>query len=150
MKHTSNEPRWTPIRRMAYPPLKFVLPETLAWWPFPAFPPAARLAVVAGRPAERGLYVVRIRVPHGTKLMPHSHPENRIYTVISGVFHAGVGEHFSSDAVVAYPPGSTILLPGDMPHFHWAKSGEFVVQVMGVGPFDIDYLDWLDDPRSFR
>jgi hypothetical protein len=50
--------------------------------------------------------------------------------------------------VVAYPPGSVIVLPGDTPHFHWAKSGEYVTQVMAVGPLGLDYLDPGDDPRT--
>jgi len=37
--------------------------------------------------------VQRVRVPHGVKLMPHRHPEDRVYTVISGVFYIGLGEH---------------------------------------------------------
>ena len=150
MKQAQAEPNWTPIRPMIYPPLKSVLPEALDWHSLPALPPGARFAVVAGRPAERGMYVIRIRVPHGVKLLPHRHPENRIYTVISGVLHAGVGERFNSEAAVAYPPGSTVLLPSDTPHFQWARSGEYVAQVMGIGPFGLDYIDWLDDPRSFR
>jgi hypothetical protein len=82
--------------------------------------------------------------------MPHRHPENRIYTVMSGVFYVGVGEQFDGNALVAYPPGSVVLLPGDTPHFHWAKSGEYITQVMGTGPLGIEYLDWMDDPRSQR
>jgi hypothetical protein len=66
-----------------------ILPEEINWQPFPAFPPAARLAVMIGHPSEPGPYVVRVKVPGGTKLMPHKHPEDRIYTVMSGVFYIG-------------------------------------------------------------
>jgi putative intracellular protease/amidase len=59
-------------------PLKAVLPADLDWKPFPAFPPEARLAVVVGRPAEAGLYVIRVKLPAGIRLMPHRHPEDRI------------------------------------------------------------------------
>ena len=52
--------------------------------------------------------------------------EDRIYTVMSGVFYIGLGEQFDGDKVMAYPPGSVIVLPGDTWHFHWAKSGEYV------------------------
>jgi quercetin dioxygenase-like cupin family protein len=144
------EPNWRPIGPDLPPPLKSMLPDSLEWRPFPAFPPEARIAVVAGRPKESGLYVIRVKVPNGIKLMPHRHPENRIYTVISGIFYVGVGQRFDERAVTAYPPGSVVLLPGDTPHFHWAKSGEYVTQVMGAGPLGIEYLDWLDDPRSYR
>ena len=68
-----------------------VLPEDIDWQPFPAFPSGARLAVMVGHPAEAGPYVVRVKVPGGTKLMPHRHPEDRIYTVMSGVFYIGLG-----------------------------------------------------------
>jgi quercetin dioxygenase-like cupin family protein len=78
---------------------------------------------------------------------PHRHPEDRIYTVISGVFYIGLGDKFDSGKVKAYPPGSVIVLPGDTPHFHWAKSGEYVTQVSAVGPLGLEYLDSADDPR---
>ena len=56
------------------------------------FRPARSLAVMVGHPAEPGPYVVRVKVPGGTRLMPHKHPEDRIYTVMSGVFYIGLGE----------------------------------------------------------
>jgi hypothetical protein len=71
-----------------------ILPEQIEWRPFPAFPPAARLAVLVGEPSLPGPYVVRVKMPAGERLMPHSHPEDRIYTVMSGVFHIGLGEQF--------------------------------------------------------
>jgi hypothetical protein len=64
-----------------------VLPEDIDWKPCSAFPPSVRLAVVVGQPSEPGPYVIRVKVPSGVKLMPHRHPEDRIYTVMSGVFY---------------------------------------------------------------
>jgi quercetin dioxygenase-like cupin family protein len=125
-----------------------ILPEDIEWKPFPAFPPAVRLAVVVGQPSEPGLYLIRVKVPSGVKLMPHRHAEDRIYTVMSGVFYVGLGDRFDGDEVAAYPPGSVIVLPGDTPHFHWAKSGEYVTQVTAMGPLDLEYLDRRDDPRE--
>jgi len=71
-----------------------ILPEDIKWQSFPAFPAAARLAVLVGHPSEPGPYVVRVKVPGGSKLMPHKHPEDRIYTVMSGVFYIGLGQMF--------------------------------------------------------
>jgi len=71
-----------------------------------------------------------------------------VYTVISGVFYIGLGDHFDDDKLQAYPPGSLIVLPGDTYHFHWAKSGEYVTQVTAIGPLGLEYLDPKDDPRS--
>ena len=126
-----------------------ILPEDIEWKPFPAFPPEARLAVLVGEPQKPGPYVVRVKVPSGVKLTPHKHPEDRIYTVMSGVFYIGLGEQFEGDKVKAYPPGSVIVLPGDTPHFHWAKSGEYVTQVTAIGPLGLKYIDAKDDPRGF-
>ncbi len=125
-----------------------VRPEDIAWRPFPAFPPSVRLAVVVGQPSEPGPYVIRVKVPSGVKMMPHKHPEDRIYTVMSGVFYIGLGDQFDGDKVEAYPPGSVIVLPGNTAHFHWAKSGEYVTQVTAIGPLGLEYLDPGDDPRE--
>jgi hypothetical protein len=127
---------------------RWALPEETRWEPFPAFPPSARLAVIVGHPSERAPYVVRVKVPAGVKLMPHRHREDRVYTVMSGVFYIGVGEQFDVGKLDAYPPGAVIVLPGGTPHFHWAKSGEYVTQVTAIGPISLEYVDSDDDPRN--
>ena len=123
------------------------MPEDIDWRPFAAFPTSVRLAVVAGRPTEPGPYVIRVKAASGAKLMPHKHPEDRIYTVISGVFYIGLGEEFDENKLQAFPPGSVIVLPGGTPHFHWAKSGEYITQVTAIGPLGLEYLHDEDDPR---
>ena len=80
--------------------------------------------------------------------MPHTHPEDRIYTVMSGVFYIGFGTVFDPDKLVAYGPGSIVILPANTPHFHWAKSGEYISQVYGTGPLGLEYVDRHDDPRN--
>jgi quercetin dioxygenase-like cupin family protein len=122
--------------------------EDMEWKPFAAFPPAARLAVLVGNPTEPGPYVIRVKLPAGTKMQPHRHPEDRIYTVISGVFYIGLGTDFDETKLTAHSPGSVLVLPGNQPHFHWAKSGEYVTQVTAIGPLGLTYLDAADDPRS--
>lgn len=124
-----------------------ILPETIKWMPFAAFPPAARLAVLVGDITKPGPYVVRVRVPPDVKLMPHRHPEDRIYTVISGVFYIGLGETFEPTKLKAYGPGSVVVLPGNTPHFHWAIAGEYITQVTGTGPLGMEYTDPKHDPR---
>jgi len=127
---------------------KATLPEDLDWKLFAAFPSSVRLAVVAGRPDQPGLYTIRVKVPGDVKLMPHRHPEHRIYTVISGVFYIGLGDEFNADKLEAYPPGAVIILPGNTSHFHWARSGEYVAQVSAIGPLGLQYVNPKDDPRQ--
>ncbi|HXJ88167.1 MAG TPA: cupin domain-containing protein [Candidatus Binatia bacterium] len=127
---------------------KSVLSEDIDWKPFAAFPPSVSLAVIVGQPSEAGPYTIRVRVPRGVKLMPHRHPEDRVYTVISGVFYIGLGEQFDSKRLEAYPPGSVVVLPGNTSHFHWAKSSEYITQVTAIGPLGLEYVSADDDPRN--
>lgn len=127
---------------------KAISPEDIDWKRFAAFPPSVRLAVVVGEPAEAAPYTIRVRELQGEKLMPHKHPEDRVYTVISGVFYVGLGDEFDATKLEAHPPGAVIVLPGNTPHFHWAKSGEYITQITAVGPLGLEYLDGKDDPRN--
>jgi hypothetical protein len=137
-----------PPRVLVYNIFGSIRSEEVGWAPFAAFPPEVRLALLVGNTKNPGPYVVRVKVPGGVKLMPHMHKEDRIYTVISGVFYVGQGDKFDPEALKAYAPGSVIVLPGSTHHFHWAKSGEYVSQVNGYGPLTIEYLDHKNDPRS--
>jgi hypothetical protein len=125
-----------------------VLPEEIDWEPFPSFPPSARLAVVVGDTSRPGSYVVRVKVPADVKLMPHIHHEDRVYTVMSGIFYIGRGEEFDEARLEAYPPGAVVVLPGGTAHFHWAKSGEYVTQVTANGPISLEYVNPDDDPHN--
>lgn len=125
-----------------------ILAEDMNWQLFPALPPPTELAVLVGKLSEPSPYVIRVKVPHGTKLMPHKHSEDRIYTVMSGVFYIGLGEKFDADKLQAFAPGSVIVLPSNTAHFHWAKSGEYIAQVTGIGPLGFEYIDPQNDPRK--
>jgi hypothetical protein len=80
--------------------------------------------------------------------MPHRRPEDRIYTVISGVFYIGLGDRFDAENLKAFPRGSVVVLPGHTWHYHWAKSGEYVTQITAIGPLGMEYKETEDDPRS--
>ena len=126
---------------------RVIWPETLDWQPFTAFPTAARLAVLIGDPGQPGPYVIRILVPAGGRVKPLRHFGDRVYTVISGVFYIGLGESFDESRLTAHAPGSVVAVPRGQAHFHWARSGGYVVQVNGIGPVNIEYLNPGDDPR---
>jgi hypothetical protein len=79
---------------------------------------------MVGHTSGPGPYVIRVKASRDAELMPHRHPEDRINTVMSGVFYIGLGDQFDGDKVQAFPPGGVIT-----DHFHWAKSGEYMTQV---------------------
>jgi quercetin dioxygenase-like cupin family protein len=125
-----------------------VRPDEIKWIPVAAYPPEVRLGIMVGDPSKPGPYTIRVKVPVGLKFPPHRHPEDRVYTVISGVFYIGLGEVFDETRLTAFGPGSVVVLPGDQPHFHWAKSGEYITQITALGPLGLDYLNPADDPRK--
>ncbi len=122
--------------------------DDVAWKRFAAFPPRARLAVLVGDPTKAGPYVIRVHLPDGVKMMPHRHTEDRIYTVISGIFYIGLGDVFDERKLVPHAPGTVVILPGGQSHFHWARSGDYVTQVNAIGPLGLAYVDRGKDPRN--
>lgn len=125
-----------------------MLPRAIKWTANPAIPAGGELAVLLGSPGKAGPYVSRVRFPADFRVMPHSHPEDRIYTVISGTWHIGLGDRFDPAALGAFPAGSVYSLSAGTSHFHWARSGQSIVQVNAVGPTAIDYVNPADDPRK--
>ncbi|MDE2138644.1 MAG: cupin domain-containing protein [Gammaproteobacteria bacterium] len=128
---------------------RVISPEQIDWQPFAGFPNAARLAVLVGDPNQGGPFLVRVRVPAGERMMPHTHAEDHVHTVISGVFYIGLGEKFDETLLTAHAPGSVLVVPGGMAHFHWAKSGEYITQINGIGPVVLTYVDPGSDRRRY-
>jgi quercetin dioxygenase-like cupin family protein len=138
----------TIVTQGAQPAPLEIRPEALSWGPNPAIPPGGLNAVVVGNPSQPGRYVLRVRFPADYRIMPHTHPEERIYTVLSGTWYIGLGDEFDGGKLKRFPPGSVFVLPPNTPHFHWARSDISVVQVNAVGPTAINYVNPADDPRK--
>ena len=106
----------------------------------------AEFSVLEGDPGSDGLFTMRIRMPDGFRINPHTHPGVERLTVISGTFHLGHGEEFDRDATTALPAGSYFSLPPG--HAHYAEAGgETVVQLSSIGPWEIEYINPEHDPR---
>jgi quercetin dioxygenase-like cupin family protein len=123
------------------------MPETLKWVE-PATLPGARLAVVQGDPSKEGLFVYRLKMPAGYRIPPHLHKASEHVTVLSGVFSVGVGEKFDQGSGQELPAGGFVAIPPNHSHFAWAGGQETVVQVHGVGPTDLTFVNPADDPRK--
>lgn len=123
-------------------------PDDIKWQDGPAsLPPGAKLAVLEGDPAKEGFFTMRLRLPDGYKIPPHTHPKVEHVTVISGTFNFGMGDKFDQNATKPMPAGAFGFWPAGMKHFVWAK-GDTIVQLHGIGPWSITYLDPADDPRT--
>jgi quercetin dioxygenase-like cupin family protein len=121
--------------------------DAMAWQDGPAsLPPGARFAVLKGDPAKEGLFTMRVRLPAGYRIMPHWHPAVEHITVLSGTFNLGMGDAFDSTGAEKMPAGSFAFLGPRMHHFAWTDE-ETVIQLHGIGPWQINYLNAGDDPR---
>lgn len=123
-------------------------PDKIEWKEGPAvLPRGAKFAVLEGDPAKEGPFVLRIKMPDGYRIPPHTHPKVERVTVISGTFHLGMGKKFDAAAGTVMPAGAYGFWEPEMEHFAWSK-GETVVQLHGMGPWGIKYVNPDDDPRS--
>jgi hypothetical protein len=125
-----------------------VTPHDIKWGdPPPVFEKGASFAVLSGDPGKNGIFVVRLKLPAGYKIMPHWHPTDEHVTVLAGTFALGMGEKLDASAAKDLPPGGYALLPAEMRHFAIAKTAA-TVQVHGTGPFVLTYVNPADDPSK--
>ncbi len=110
----------------------------------PVFNKGAQMAVLYGDPSKEGLFIVRLKMPAGYKIMPHWHPTDENVTVVSGTFAVGMGDRLDPKARLM-PAGSFFSLPARMHHFAFTRHPT-VVEVSGLGPFAINYINPDDDP----
>jgi quercetin dioxygenase-like cupin family protein len=113
----------------------------------PILQKGAQIAVVSGNPGATGPFVIRLKMPAGYKIAPHWHPTDEHVTVISGTFALGMGEKFEQTKMKELPVGGYGLLPAEMRHYAMAKTAA-VVQVHGMGPFVLNYVNPADDPSK--
>lgn len=122
--------------------------QNFKWGPAPAvFPAGAQMAVLEGDPGGNGLFTVRLRLPDGYKIAPHTHPTDENVTVISGTFRVGMGDKFENKGMLTLHAGAFVTAPQKMAHYAVA-SGETVVQVHAIGPFALTYVNPADMPKA--
>jgi hypothetical protein len=128
-------------------PMVIVTPTDLKWADGTAGPPGAKVAVIEGPANEAVPYTLPIKFPADYKVQAHWHPAIEHVTVISGTFNLGMGDKLDTEKTKALKPGSTAIIQPKTNHFAWT-SEETVVQLHGVGPQDINYVNPEDDPRK--
>jgi quercetin dioxygenase-like cupin family protein len=125
-----------------------VTPDHIKWVDGPAsLPKGAKMVILEGDPSQDGPFVMRVKLPGGFRIMPHTHPKEERVTVIRGTFYLGMGTTFDAKAAKAMPAGSYGRTGAGMKHFGWVK-GETILQLHGTGPWVIDYVNPEDDPRK--
>ncbi len=127
---------------------RVVLPEQVKWAQNPALLAGGQTAVLHGDTTKAGPYVARTKFPANFKMMPHTHPDVRTYTVLSGSLGVGFGDKFDATQATFYPAGSVFTLPANVPHYNTTGDKETVFQINSVGPTASVYVNPSDDPRK--
>jgi quercetin dioxygenase-like cupin family protein len=110
---TAEEMNWNPQGSLALPGLEQVS--------------------LVGDPSKPGPYTIRLKFPAGYKVAPHTHPDPREVTILSGTWFTGYGEKADPSLLKALPAGSFYTEPANLPHFVEVRDA-VVIQVSGIGP----------------
>jgi len=123
-------------------------PTDLKWGPAPPFvPKGAQVAVLTGDPSKDGPFVIRVKMPAHYQVPAHHHPATENITVLSGGFHAGMGDKLDKKGSRAFAPGGFVSMPANMNHFAWT-TGETVIEISSTGPLAFVYVNPADDPSK--
>ena len=121
--------------------------DQLSWTDAPSVGPGAKIAVIEG-PLDKPIpFTFRLKLPAGLKVAPHTHPTFERVTVISGTFHFAHGDRFDPAKTTPLTPGSVAIMPPGDPMFGFTNE-ETVIQLHGMGPWGISYVNPADDPRK--
>jgi quercetin dioxygenase-like cupin family protein len=104
--------------------------------------------VIFGDPAKAGYYSILLFVPAHTTIQAHSHPDDRLATVVSGEWHFAYGDHFDPKSLKTLPPGSVYSEPGGRDHFARTDASPVIVEISGYGPTATHYFDAANEPHS--
>jgi hypothetical protein len=124
-----------------------LMPNDLQWVDVPSLPAGAKIAIIEGPINQAVPFTFRIKLPANYKIPPHWHPAIERITVLSGTFHLGTGETFDQAQMKALPAGSISIMEPKMTHYVWIGE-ETIVQLNGMGPWGITYVNPADDPRK--
>jgi ketosteroid isomerase-like protein len=126
-----------------------MMPATALKWGDapPGLPAGMKSAIVYGDPTQAQPYVIRAQLPVNYRIPPHWHPTMENITVLSGTVALGMGDKLDDPSMQEVPAGGFASVPAEMRHTFMAKTAA-TIQVHGVGPFGITYVNPADDPRT--
>src|SRR5262245_53096992 len=125
---------------------RMVEPQDLKWDDVAALP-GAKVAVIEGPLDQATPFMMRLKFPADYKVPAHWHPAIEHVTVLSGSLNMGIGDKLDTTQTKALPVGSVVIIQPKTNHFAWTKE-ETMVQVHGVGPWGVTFVNPADDPRK--
>ena len=120
----------------------------IKWQDAPSVGPGAQIAVLEGDPKAAAPFTMRLKAPANTKIGVHTHPADEKVTVLEGTFYFSTGDKYDTKKATAYSVGDAFIVPQGMPMYAFTKDKPTIVQIHGMGPWGISYLDPADDPMK--
>jgi len=114
----------------------------------PGTVPGTENASIYGDQTKPARYLFQAKFPPKFVVRPHSHPDERFYTVLAGTWYIGFGTTFDESKLIALPAGSFYTEPANVPHFVATKGEGAVVQIGGNGPSRQIWVNPADDPSK--
>jgi quercetin dioxygenase-like cupin family protein len=116
-------------------------PQDIRWFTPSYYTDGRQRAHLRGDSSKGGAWIDRVKIPGGSRVLAHTHPDAEVVTVIEGTWYLGIGEKFDEAKLKAYPAGSFIIIPARVPHFLATREGPVIVQASGDGMFRTDDLE---------
>jgi quercetin dioxygenase-like cupin family protein len=116
-------------------------PDEVRWFTPPYYHDGRQRAQLFGDSSQDGVWIDRVKIPSGSHVRAHTHPQDELVTVIEGIWYLGEGTAFDSEKLRGYPAGSFVVIPAGIPHFVATKGGTVVVQLSGTRKFQTDYVE---------
>ncbi len=120
----------------------------IKWVDAPSVGPGAQIAILEGDPKAAAPFTMRLKLPANFKIGVHTHPAVERVTVLAGSFHFATGDKYDPAKALTYQVGDAFVVPVGMPMFGFTKAEGSVIQLHGVGPWGIHYLDSADTPKK--
>jgi hypothetical protein len=136
------------MAQAAAPGHSMVAPGDLKWVDVGSLPPGAQAAILEGPMDKAAPFTARLRFPANYRIPPHWHPAIEHVTVLSGTLHMGLGEKLDTSKAMPVHPGGFAVMQAQAPHFAYTTREPVEIQLHGVGPWGITYLNAADDPRK--
>jgi quercetin dioxygenase-like cupin family protein len=127
---------------------KVLTPNDVTWGPAPAsIPKGAQAAAIYGDASKDGMFALRLKLPQGYHIPPHTHPKPEVVTLLSGTLRLGEGATAEKTNTKPLPAGSFFVMTPGMQHYVYADE-ETVLQLNSNGPWGLTYVNDKDDPRK--
>ncbi len=125
-----------------------LMQKDIKWQDAPSIGPGAKSVVIDGDPKSTGLFVMRLMLPPNTTIKAHTHPANENVTILSGTLYFAAGDKPDPKAAKAFGPGSYFSIAQGKPMVAYTKDKQTVLQLHGIGPWGITYLEPKGGPEK--